>query len=133
VFNRDDVKYARKLLRSGNEVSQMMKVVGEEGTSIDDFVTYLKGEYLDSVYLQQDAYDDVDAATPADRQQYVFARIVKILKTKMNFAEKDEARQFFQKLTQMTRDWNRIHKDKPEFAPAEKAIETALAEVTDYA
>jgi len=133
VFNRDDVKYARKLLRSGNEVSQMMKVVGEEGTSIDDFVTYLKGEYLDAVYLQQDAYDDVDAATPADRQQYVFARIVKILKTKMNFAEKDEARQFFQKLTQMTRDWNRIHKDKPEFAPAERAIETALAEVTDYA
>jgi len=133
VFNRDDVKYARKLLRSGNEVSQMMKVVGEEGTSIDDFVTYLKGEYLDSVYLQQDAYDDVDAATPADRQQYVFARIVKILKTKMNFAEKDEARQFFQKLTQMTKDWNRIHKDKPEFAQAEKAIETALAEVTDYA
>jgi len=133
VFNREDVAYARKLLRAGNEVSQMMKVVGEEGTSIDDFVTYLKGEYLDSVYLQQDAFDEVDSATPGDRQEYVFGRILKILKTRMNFSEKDEARHFFQRLTQMTRDWNRIHKDKPEFKQAEDSMERALAEVTDYA
>ena len=32
---------------------QMMKVVGEEGTSIDDFITYLKSEFIDAVYLQQ--------------------------------------------------------------------------------
>jgi V/A-type H+-transporting ATPase subunit A len=133
VFNRDDVAYARTQLRAGNEVGQMMKVVGEEGTSIDDFVLYLKSEYLDAVYLQQDAFDEVDSATPADRQEYVFARILKILKTKMNFAEKDEARQFFQKLTQMTKDWNRIGRDKPEFAQTEQALEKALAEVTDYA
>ena len=42
----------------------MMKVVGEEGTSLEDFVVYLKSEFLDAVYLQQDAYDDVDGATP---------------------------------------------------------------------
>lgn len=133
VFNRDDVASARKILRAGNEVNQMMKVVGEEGTSIDDFVIYLKGEYLDAVYLQQDAYDEIDCATPADRQEYVFARILKTLKTAMNFSEKDEARQFFQKLTQMTKDWNRIAMDKAEFKQAEAGIEKALAEVTDYA
>jgi V/A-type H+-transporting ATPase subunit A len=133
VFNRDDVAYARKLLRAGNEVSQMMKVVGEEGTSIDDFATYLKGEYLDAVYLQQDAFDEVDSATPGDRQEYVFGRILKVLKTKMNFSEKDEARLFFQKLTQLTKDWNRIGRDKPEFSQTEDVIEKSLAEVTDYA
>jgi len=133
VFNRDDVESARKILRSGNEVGQMMKVVGEEGTSIDDFVLHLKGEYLDSVYLQQDAFDEVDSATPADRQEYVFGRIMKILKTAMNFTEKDEARQFFQRLTQMTKDWNRLAMDKPEFKQAEDTIEKVVAEVTDYA
>ena len=133
VFNRDDVTFARKLLRQGNEVGQMMKVVGEEGTSIEDFTIYLKSEYLDAVYLQQDAFDEVDAATPADRQEYVFARILKILKTHMNFTEKDEARHFFQKLTQMTKDWNRIHKEKPEFQQMEDKIMAALAEVTEYA
>ncbi|HMO50730.1 MAG TPA: V-type ATP synthase subunit A [Kiritimatiellia bacterium] len=133
VFNLDDVAFARKLLRTGNEVSQMMKVVGEEGTSIEDFATYLKSEYLDTVYLQQDAFDEVDSATAGDRQKYVFGRILKVLKTRMNFSEKDEARHFFQKLTQMTKDWNRIHIDKPEFKQAEEALEKALAEVTDYA
>ena len=39
----------------------MMKVVGEEGTSLDDYVLYLKGEFLDSVYLQQNSFDPVDA------------------------------------------------------------------------
>lgn len=133
VFNRDDVAFARKLLRNGNEVGQMMKVVGEEGTSIEDFTVYLKGEYLDAVYLQQDAFDEVDAATAGDRQEYVFARILKMLKTHMNFTEKDEARQFFQKLTQMTKDWNRIHIEKAEFKQMEDQLMTALAEVTEYA
>lgn len=133
VFNRDDVAHARKILRSGNEVGQMMKVVGEEGTSIDDFVMFLKGEYLDAVYLQQDAFDEVDCSTPGDRQEYVFARILKIMKTPMNFSEKDEARLFFQKLTQMTKDWNRIAMDKNEFKQTEETILKALAEVTDYA
>ncbi len=133
VFNRDDVAFARKLLRNGNEVGQMMKVVGEEGTSIEDFTVYLKSEYLDAVYLQQNAFNEVDAATDADRQEYVFARILKILKTAMHFTEKDEARHFFQKLTQMTKDWNGIHKDKSEFKEMEDKIMAALAEVTEYA
>ncbi|HMP73083.1 MAG TPA: V-type ATP synthase subunit A [Kiritimatiellia bacterium] len=129
----DDVAAAKGILRNGNEVSQMMKVVGEEGTSIADFIVYLKSEYLDSVYLQQNAFDPVDAATPGDRQKYVFARILKILKTSMNFSEKDEARAFFHRLTQATRDWNGIAMGTPEFEAAEAAIEKAVAEVTDYA
>ena len=63
------VKEARTVLVQGGEVNQMMKVVGEEGTSMDDFVTYLKSEYLDAVYLQQDAYHEIDTACPAERQK----------------------------------------------------------------
>ena len=111
----------------------MMKVVGEEGTSIDDFAVYLKAEYVDAVYLQQDAYHAVDAATPADRQTYVFERIVKILKTKMTFGTKDDARKFFQRLTQTTKDWNRAEQASEEFRAIESRIEKMVAEVTDYA
>lgn len=133
VVPDEQVTFARGMLRRGNEVNQMMKVVGEEGTSIDDFVTYLKAEYLDSVYLQQDAYHEVDSATSSERQQYVFGRIHKVLKTRMQFAEKDAARQFFQRLTQLTRDWNRVAMDGPEFKELESRAEQMLAEVTSYA
>jgi len=128
----EQVEFARGVLRDGNEVNQMMKVVGEEGTPMEDFLLYLKGEYLDAVYLQQDAYHEVDAATPAERQHQVFERLHKILQTKMKFGDKDAARRFFLRLTQMTKDWNRVDMKAPEFAALEQQIEQAVAEVTDY-
>jgi V/A-type H+-transporting ATPase subunit A len=145
VVNDEEVAYARNILRQGNEVAQMMKVVGEEGTSLDDFMVYLKSEFLDAVYLQQDSFHDVDAATSEERQQYVFGRIVKVLKTKMTFKDKDEARKFFQNLTQTTRDWNRTpakfgakekapdESESREFKNLEQRIEKMIEEVADYA
>ena len=131
----DSVKVdeARKMLHKGNDVNQMMKVVGEEGTSMDDFVLYLKSEYLDAVYLQQDAYHDVDSACPGDRQKYVFGKIYQILKTPVNFKVKDAARSFFLKLTQTTKDWNRVEFQSKEFQELETQIFKAVAEVSVHA
>ena len=129
----DEVSRARKLLRRGAEVGQMMKVVGEEGTSMDDFVTHLKAEYLDATYLQQDAYDPVDEATPAERQRHVFAVQVKILETRMAFADKDAARRFFHKLTQTTKDWNRAPFDAGAFKELQARVEQMSAEVAAHA
>jgi V/A-type H+-transporting ATPase subunit A len=129
VVATDQVAFARGVLRRGAEVNQMMKVVGEEGTAIEDFVVYLKSEYLDAVYLQQDAYHPVDAATPADRQKYVFERLVRVLRRPMTFPDKEAARHFFQRLTQVTKDWNRTATGTAEFREAEAAIERMVSEV----
>ncbi len=130
VVGEEDLEVGRRMLRQGNEVGQMMKVVGEEGTSMDDFVVYLKSEYLDAVYLQQDAYHEVDGATSADRQQYVFGKITNILRTKMNFKEKAAARTFFQNLTQATKDWNRMVVNSDEYKQSVKQIKQMLVEVS---
>ncbi len=130
IIGSKEVEDARHILAAGNDVNQMMKVVGEEGTSIEDFITYLKSEYLDSVYLQQDAYHEIDAACSADRQKYVFDRVYKILKTPMEFKDKDSARGFFLKLTQTTKDWNRVAFDSAEFKSLEEQIFNSVAEVT---
>ncbi len=133
VVDSRQVNDSRQILRRGNEVDQMMKVVGEEGTSIDDFVIYLKGEFLDAVYLQQDAYNDVDGATSAERQRYVFERIHRILTTKLKFADKDAARRFFQNLTQTCKDWNRAPMGGDDFNKIEQQVAQRLAEVRDDA
>ncbi len=130
VVSDEDVGFARTALRHGNEINQMMKVVGEEGTSIEDFVIYLKSEYLDGVYLQQDAFHEVDAATTADRQKYVFSHIVGTLKTPMRFDDKESARHFFQGLTQVTKDWNQVQMDDAEFKTIEERIGQMISEVT---
>ncbi len=130
IIDSKKVAEARHILAAGVDVNNMMKVVGEEGTSIDDFITYLKSEYLDSVYLQQDAYHEIDAACTGDRQKYVFDKVYSILKTPMSFAEKDIARTFFLKLTQATKDWNRVAMDSAEFKEIEANITASVKEVT---
>lgn len=122
------INKAKKILRDGNEVFQMMKVVGEEGTSIEDFVIYLKSEFLDSIYLQQNAFDPVDAATTKQRQEYVFDRIVGILETPFVFKNKDEARHFFYELRHLFIDWNYAEWESADFREQERKIEDFLEE-----
>ena len=64
VVDMKKVNIAREILHKSVEVNQMMKVLGEEGTSSEDFIIYQKGELLDSVYLQQNSFDPIDAACP---------------------------------------------------------------------
>jgi len=125
-----EVEHAQALLRRGNEVDQMMKVVGEEGTSLEDFIIYLKAEFLDAVYLQQDAYDPVDAACSLERQQYVFTKVSDILQSEFTFDEKDSARTYFLALTQEFKNWNPCEWQSEQFKENEKKIDTKLAEKT---
>ena len=130
VVNPDQIDLARGILRDGTEIGQMMKVVGEEGTSIEDFLIYLKGEYVDAVFLQQDAYHDIDAATSADRQKLVFGVITDILKASMVFDDKETARRFFHQLTQTTKDWNRVDIEDPQFEELKNRLVNMVSEVT---
>ncbi len=75
IIESKKVARMNKVLKRGDEIHQMMTVVGEEGTPIEDFTTMLKAEFFDSAYLQQNAFDDVDAATSVDRQRFVFDKI----------------------------------------------------------
>jgi V/A-type H+-transporting ATPase subunit A len=129
ICDSDAVANIRAALRHGNDVSQMMKVVGEEGTAIEDFIDYLKGELIDAVYLQQDSFHAVDAACSAERQRYIFNMLTRIINSNMNFEDRDVARRFFHQLTQTMRDWNSAEWKSDAFNEQEKRIETALASV----
>ncbi len=116
------IKVAHDILSRGSSVGQMMKVVGEEGTMIGDFIVYLKAEFFDAVYLQQNAFDKVDEFTPAERQQYVFDVIQAILGKEFVFDEKDAARTFFQELRQQFINWNSAEFGSDNFKKIEQEI-----------
>jgi V/A-type H+-transporting ATPase subunit A len=130
VVDSEAVEAGRSILRRGSEVGQMMKVVGEEGTSQDDFILYLQSEYLDATYLQQDAFDPIDGATPAERQQHVFGVMIGFLQVNLAFKDKTTARSFFHQLTQTTRDWNRTDMGSQEFKDTQERLENMVSEVT---
>ena len=128
IVPAEDLAFARATLRRGQEVNQMMKVVGEEGTNTDDFVTYLKSEFLDFVYLQQNTFDAVDAASDDKRQKYVFAKVIGVLKANFKFDDKDQARRFFQELQLTFIDWNYIVFGSDKFKHQEEVIDAKIKE-----
>ncbi len=126
IIDPAKVEAARALLRRGSEVRQMMTVVGEEGTSIEDFTVMLKADFLDNVYLQQNAFDEVDASTPADRQQFVFDKVLAVLERDFAFADKDQARKTMVAVTDLFRNWNYAAFDGREFKDILGKIEAFL-------
>jgi len=116
------------ILRKGFDVAQMMKVVGEEGTSLSDYVDYLKAEFFDFVYLQQNAFDPVDEATPKERQISIFDFIYRILEADFSFEDKNTALHFFLQLRQIFRSWNSTPYLSEEFAKTEKEIRVFVLE-----
>jgi Archaeal/vacuolar-type H+-ATPase subunit A len=106
VIDSERVHKADSYLKRGNEVGQMMKVVGEEGTSLEDYIIYQKGELLDSCYLQQNSFDPVDAAVEVERQKETFDLMYSILTADFNLEDKKSVRLFFNELRQAFLDWN---------------------------
>ncbi len=126
-IDENQMRAGHAALRRSSDVAQMMKVIGEEGTSTVDYIDYLKGEFFDSVYLQQNAFDRVDEATPEDRQIYMMHFIhVHVLAAQFDFTDKEGALKFFQLLRQLFRGWNSAEWKSDEFAAIEGEIASAL-------
>jgi V/A-type H+-transporting ATPase subunit A len=122
-----ELTFARDILRKGNEVNQMMKVVGEEGTHIDDFIIYLKSEFLDYVFLQQNTFDEVDAASTEERQQIMFDKVSEVLHTQFDFEDKDLARRYFLELRQLFIDRNYSSLDSQDYKQLSSEIDSKIA------
>ena len=128
VIDKDKTEYGRSILFRGDEVGQMMKVVGEEGTSLEDYIIYLKSEFLDSVYLQQNSFDPVDSAVEPERQGHTYSIIIEILAAQLNLVRKDEARTWFNHMRQSFLDYNGAEWMSEKFKQLEDTICHLLAE-----
>ena len=106
VIAPEKTAFLHNILLHGNDIGSMMKVVGEEGTSLPDYIVYLKGEMLDAVYLQQNSFDLTDANCSAGRQRYVIDKLIRVLGSEYALNDKDEARSFFNRMRQKFIDWN---------------------------
>lgn len=122
VIDMDSINKARSVLIRSIEVNQMMKVVGEEGTSNDDYITYQKGELLDAVYLQQNSFDPIDQACSPERQNKEFEVLFDAMNQNYDLTDKREIRSFFNQLRQEFLDWHGTEWESPEFEAQQKKI-----------
>jgi V/A-type H+/Na+-transporting ATPase subunit A len=129
------VEAMTSLLRRGDEIARMEQVTGEEGISLDDFVLGQAAAFIDMVFLQQDAFDAIDASAPLTRQKALFDRVYAIATRSYGFADKDEARRHFTRLTGLFKNLNYAAPGSPDAARLMAEIEAldAAAPVLEQA
>ena len=118
----------QELLRRGDSIYQMMQVTGEEGNTLEDFVEWQKSILLDMVFLQQDAFEAVDASTSLERHQKSFGLLKRLIETEYRFAGKDAAREYFTRITSAYKNLNYSPEESPEFEHFHGEIEKLISE-----
>ena len=116
------------VIKAGDEVRRRMEVVGQEGTSIQDVVLFLKSELLSFCYLQQNAFDKEDVYCSSDKQISQFELINRIFDIKFYFSDADEAKTYFLRLQSDVKNLNYLAFASPEYKKAFEKIELFLEE-----
>ena len=106
LIEQEKINFVYSIVKRGFEVEAMMKVVGQEGTSINDYLIFLKCEFVDSVYIQQDSFHPIDSTASIERQKFTFDFIYKIVNSNFNFDNKEDSRKWFNNLRQKFIDLN---------------------------
>jgi V/A-type H+-transporting ATPase subunit A len=122
-----EVKAMQDLLHRGDSIYQMMQVTGEEGITMEDYILWQKATLVDMVFLQQDAFDEVDASMSLERQQESFQILKGLIQRDYRFSDKEEARDFFTRLTGLYKNFNYAGPETPDYKKYEQEIEDLAA------
>lgn len=121
------VRQMQDLLVQGDAVEKMMQVSGEEGIPVEDFVTYQKALFVDMVFLQQDAFDPVDASVATERQTLTFNKVYDLVTTDYVFESHIAAQEYFTKLTGQFKNFNYAAENSPDYKKLMQAIDELAA------
>ena len=100
------VNELRTRLQRGKEISEQINILGDDGVPVDYHVTFWKSELIDFVILQQDAFDEIDAVTPLDRQEEIMDLVIEICHTDFKFDNFNEVMDFFKKIINVGKQMN---------------------------
>ncbi|MDR3260276.1 MAG: V-type ATP synthase subunit A [Tannerella sp.] len=102
----DKVNEIKTRMLRGKEISEQINILGDDGVPVDYHITFWKSELIDFVILQQDAFDDVDAVTPLERQEFMLDKVVNICHTEFKFDTFLEVMDFFKNLINVFKQMN---------------------------
>lgn len=94
-----------RLLR-GKEIAEQINILGDDGVPVEYHITFWKSELIDFIVLQQDAFDEVDAVTPIERQRNILDLVVDVCRTDFEFDNFNQVALFFKELINIGRQMN---------------------------
>ena len=102
-----DAVYAGKtVMQRGKEANDQINILGDDGVPVEYLERFWKSELLDSVILQQDAFDDIDANCPIERQKMMYNMVLDICGKSFDLENFEVCSSFFKQLIYTFRQMN---------------------------
>ncbi len=102
----DKVLSAKNYLLRSKEASEQINILGDDGVPINYHLSFWRGEVIDFVILQQDAFDDIDKQTSLERQKFLLEKVLEICETDFNFESFDEVNPYFKRIINNLKQMN---------------------------
>ncbi|MCC8153079.1 MAG: V-type ATP synthase subunit A [Tannerellaceae bacterium] len=116
-----------RMLR-GKEIAEQINILGDDGVPVEYHIVFWKSELIDFVILQQDAFDDIDAVTPLNRQEFMLNKIVEICRTEFNFETFTEVMEYFKNMINIFKQMNYSVYESEQFNNFNEQLDALVAE-----
>ena len=114
-------------MQRGKEIAEQINILGDDGVPVDYHVTFWKSEIIDFVILQQDAFDEVDAMTPLERQEEILNLVVEICDTEFTFDTFLDVVDYFKKMINLCKQMNYSVYKSGQYHDFKRQVEAMLA------
>ncbi|MDE6374376.1 MAG: V-type ATP synthase subunit A [Alistipes sp.] len=127
----DKVYAGKTIVQRGKEANDQINILGDDGVPVEYHERFWKSELIDFVILQQDAFDDIDANCPIERQKMMYEMVLDICRKDFAFADFEECSQFFKGLINLFRQMNYSQWQSEKFNDYKKQIEQYVLAKTE--
>ena len=123
----EKVLKAKNIVRRGREMADQINILGDDGVPMSYHEAFWKSELVDFAFLQQDAFDVVDALCPIERQKYMIDCILDICDRTFEFDNFEDCRNYFKDLINTLRQMNYTEFQSPKFHDYEQQLKKQLS------
>lgn len=102
----DLIVKAKNYVRRGREMKDQIDILGDDGVPMSYHTAFWKSEMIDYAFLQQDAFDEIDALCPIERQKYMMNLIMDICGREFDFDDFEKCREYFKNIIAILRQMN---------------------------
>lgn len=114
-------------MQRGKEIAEQINILGDDGVPVDYHVTFWKSEIIDFVILQQDAFDEVDAVTPLERQEEILNLVTAICdKEDYAFDTFQDVTDYFKKMINLCKQMNYSQYKSEQYNDFKKQVEEMI-------
>ena len=122
----NEVYEGKTIVQRGKEANDQINILGDDGVPVAYHERFWKSELIDFVILQQDAFDDIDANCPIERQKMMYEMVLDVCRKSFDFADFEACSRFFKGLINLFRQMNYAEWQSEKFNDYKNQIEQAV-------